>query len=86
MIFRKAVLTSTLRAIERKSFSFYKPFLVNFSVEDGIDAGSPKRELFCLLMQCIKGMGIINGNWFVHDLDLLRQKKYELAGNKFLFY
>ncbi|KAK3735184.1 hypothetical protein QZH41_000470 [Actinostola sp. cb2023] len=80
VISRKILLMSTLRAIERKSFSFYKPFLVTFSGEDGIDAGGPKREFFRLLMQSLRGMGIFDGNWFVHDLELLKQRKYELAG------
>ncbi|KAK3750313.1 hypothetical protein QZH41_001773 [Actinostola sp. cb2023] len=56
------------------------PFLVTFSGEDGIDAGGPKREFFRLLMQSLRGMGIFDGNWFVHDLELLKQRKYELAG------
>ena len=51
-----------------------------FSGEDGVDAGGPKREYFRLLMLSIKNMGVSQGKWFSHDLNLLNQQRYELAG------
>ena len=80
VISRKALLQSTLRAVERKSFSFFKPLTVTFSGEDAIDAGLPKREFFRLLMESVKATGIFSAGWFTHDLDLLRNNKYEAAG------
>lgn len=85
-ILRNAVLSSTIRATQRKSFSFFKPLYVNFSGEDAIDAGGPTREFFRLLMGSVKGMGIFDGNWFVHDVGLLQEGKYELAGKTALMY
>lgn len=87
LVSRKAILQSTLRAIERKSFCFEMPVSVKFAGEDGVDAGGPKREFFRLLMQNIKGIGIFDGSgWFVHDLTLLKLRKYELAGKRELQY
>ena len=80
IIHRKSVLSGTIRAIARKSFSFVKPLTVTFSGEDGIDAGGPKREFFRLLMKAITCTDIFDGGWFFHDLDLLKKSKYGLAG------
>lgn len=80
IINRKNVLSSTLRAIERKQFSFNKEVFVTFSGEDGVDAGGPKREYFRLLMLSLKNLGVFQGNWFSHNLQLLHNNRYELAG------
>ena len=80
IINRKNVLSSTLTAIGRKNFSFHKEVLVIFSEEEGVDAGGPKRKYFRLLMLSLKNVGVFQGNWFSHDIKLLRRQKYELAG------
>ena len=77
---RKSILPSTLRAINRTSFSFFQRVCINFSGEDAIDGGGPKREYFRLLMKSIQEMGIFEGCWFSHDLSLLGDDKYALAG------
>ena len=43
---RKHLLTSTLRAVNRDDFSFWKPIRIVFSGEDAEDEGGPKREFF----------------------------------------
>ena len=80
VINRKCLLMSTLRAIERKSFSFLKPLKVKFSGEDAVDIGGPKREFLRLLMANVNNSGIFHRGWFSHDLHLLRNNKYHLAG------
>lgn len=77
---RKSIMPSTLRAINRTSFSFFQRVFINFSGEDAIDGGGPKREYFRLLMKSIQEMGIFEGCWFSHDLSLLGDEKYALAG------
>ena len=44
IINRKSVSSTTLRAINRKKFSFYKPLIVTLAGEDAVDVGGPKRE------------------------------------------
>ena len=73
-------LLSSIRAIQRSTFSFVKPVHVSFSGEEAVDAGGPRREYFRLLMSSLKNLGIFQGSWFSHDLHLLRCKKYELGG------
>ena len=80
IIQRRSILSSTLRAIGRKSFSFLQRVTINFSGEDAVDGGGPKREYFRLLMAAIKEMGIFHGQWFSHDLTLLQDNKYFIAG------
>ena len=80
LINRKEILTTTLRAMQRKRFSFVKPVSVTFSGEDAVDKGGPRREYFRLLMVALQSMGVFQGKWFSHDLELLSTKKYELAG------
>lgn len=80
IINRKNVLSSTLKAIARKAFSFNREVHVTFSGENGVDSGGPRREYFRLLMLSLKTLGIFQGNWFSHDLQLLHSRKYELAG------
>lgn len=80
IISRKSVLPSTLRAIERKRFSFFKPVIVTFAGEEAVDAGGPKREFFRLLMTCIRESAIFSGSWFSHDLNQLNSQKYALGG------
>lgn len=80
LINRKEVIATTIRAIQRRRFSFLKPVRVTFSGEDAVDNGGPKREYFRLLMLALKTMGVFQGKWFSHDLELLSTKKYELAG------
>lgn len=46
LISRKNILSNTLQAIERKTFSFLKPVHVSFSGEEAVDAGGPRREFF----------------------------------------
>lgn len=77
---RRSILSSTSRAIGRKSFSFLQRVTINFSGEDAVDGGGPKREYFRLLMAAIKEMGIFDGQWFSHDLTLLQDNKYFIAG------
>ena len=73
---RKSILPSTLRAINRTSFSFFQRVCINFSGEDAIDGGGSKREYFRLLLKSIQEMGIFEGCWFSHDLSLLGDEKY----------
>jgi len=73
------IISSTFKAIERNNFSFNKEVFVVFSGEEGVDAGGPKGEFFCLLMLSLKNVGVFQGNWFSHDIKLLSQRKYELA-------
>ena len=80
LINRKNLLSSTLAAIQRSTFSFVKPVHVSFSGEEAADAGGPRREYFRLLMSSLKNLGIFQGSCFSHDLHLLRCKKYELGG------
>lgn len=80
LISRKNILSNTLRAIERKTFSFFKPVHVSFSGEEAVDAGGPRREFFRLLMLYLPNLGIFQGKRFSYDLNLLHSKKYELAG------
>lgn len=77
---RRNILSSTLRAISRKRFSFLQRVTINFSGEDAVDGGGPKREYFRLLITAIKEMGIFDGQWFSHDLTLLQDNKYFIAG------
>lgn len=71
---------SPLRAIERKTFSFFKPVIVPFAGEEAVDAGGPKREFFRLLMSCIRESAAFSGSWFSHDLNHLSSQKYTLYG------
>ena len=77
---RKNIMSSTIRAVSRPSFTFFRQLLVNFSGEDSVDGGGPKREFFRLLMRSVKEMGILEGHWFSHDISLLKDNKYALAG------
>ena len=63
-----------------EKFSFFKPLVVNFSGEEGVDSSGPKKEYLRLLMKEIKNLGIFEGKWFSHDLQLLGDRKYELGG------
>ena len=79
IISRKAIMQSTLRVIERKTFSFRKP--VNaFAGEEAVDAGGPRREFFRFLMASLGASAVFHGSWFSHDLYQLNQGKYALAG------
>ena len=40
---RKFIHSSTVRAISRENFTFFKPLTVTFSGEEAIDTGGPKR-------------------------------------------
>ena len=80
IISRKAIMQSTLRAIERKTFSFMKPVNVTFAGEEAVDAGGPRREYFRLLMASLAASAVFHGSWFSHDLYQLNQGKYALAG------
>ena len=80
IISRKSVLATTLRAIERKKFSFFEPLIVTFAGEAAVDLGGPKREFFRLLMASLRESAVFYGSWFSHDLNLLRNSKYALAG------
>ena len=64
LINRKNVLSSTIRAIERKAFSFVRPVYVSFSGEEAVDAGGPRRQFFRLFMSSLKSLGIFQRNWF----------------------
>ena len=80
LIRRKDIMQTTIKAIERKKFSFFKPLVVSFSGEDGVDSGGPKREYLRLLMQELRSLGVFDGKWFSHGLKLLSDMKYELGG------
>ena len=69
-------MSSTIRAVSRPSFTYLRRLLVNFSGEDAVDGGGPKREFFQLLMRSVKEMGILEGHWFSHDICLLKDNKY----------
>ena len=60
IINRHAVYKSTVRAMKRSSFSFYKLLNVHFCGEDGVDQGGPRREFFRLLMQEISESHLLN--------------------------
>lgn len=77
---RKAVVKSTLRAIERKTFSFFEPVSITFAGEEAVDVGGPRREFFRLLMASLSGSPVFHGSWFSHDLHQLRNNKYALPG------
>ena len=51
ILIRRKDMRTTIKAIGKKKFSFFKPFVVSFSGEDGVDSGEPKREYLRLLMQ-----------------------------------
>ena len=76
---RKNIMSSTIRAVSRPSFTFFRRLLVNFSGEDAVDGGGPKREFFRLLMRSVKEIGL-ERHWFSHDISLLKDNKYALAG------
>ena len=80
LVSRKSVLNSTLRAIKRNSFSFFKPLSVTFSGEAGVDTGGPKLEYLRLLMVSIKDSGVFQGSWFCHNAELLSSGRYKLSG------
>lgn len=80
VISRKFVYSSTLRAIQRSTFSYSNPLRVTFSGEEAVDTGGPKREFLRLLMREIAQSAIFHGAWLSHDLGLLTSKQYELAG------
>ena len=80
IISRKAIFATTRRAIGRKRFSFVKPLFGTFAGEEAVDDGGPKREFFRLLMRAIRESTIFHGSWFSHDLGLLADNRYELAG------
>ena len=46
VISRKILHQTTLKAIQRKSFSFFKPLTVTFTGEEAVDAGGPKTRVF----------------------------------------
>lgn len=79
-ISRKYVYSSTLRALQRPSFSFVKPVKVTFSGEAAVDTGGPRREYMRLLMAAVGESAVFSGGWLSHDLSLLNTKQYELAG------
>ena len=75
IISHKAIMQSTLRTIERKTFSFMKPVNVRFAGEEAVDAGGPRREFFRLLMASLGASAVFHGSWFSHDLNQLNQGK-----------
>ena len=79
-ISRKAIFATARKAIDRRRFSFLKPVFVTFAGEEAVDEGGPKREFFRLLMREICDSSIFHGSWFSHDLGLLADNRYELAG------
>lgn len=56
IIRRKGIIQTTMKAIDRKKFSFFKPLVVTFSREEGVYSGGPKREYLRLLMKEIKNL------------------------------
>ena len=80
VINRSTVYTSTLKAIQRSSFSFHKPVSITFAGEEAVDIGGPKREYFRLLMLEIRNSELFCYGWFSHDLSSLNVRKYETAG------
>lgn len=80
IVSRKAILQSTLRAIQRKTFSFCRPLVVTFAGEEGVDEGGPKREFLRLLMVALRQSSVFQGPWLSHDLNLLNSNKYNEMG------
>ena len=64
ILIRRKDMQTTIKAIGKKKFSFFKPFVVSFSGEDGVDSGEPKREYLRLLMQELRSLGVFDGKWF----------------------
>ena len=58
IINRKSVSSTTVRAINRKKFSFYKPLIVTLAGEDAVDVG----EFFRLLMSAIRDSEIFHSS------------------------
>ncbi|KAK3747215.1 hypothetical protein QZH41_014646, partial [Actinostola sp. cb2023] len=58
--------------------------MVQFSGEDGADAGGPRREFFRLVIQEVSHSGLLEGSEghmvFSHNLKLLEENHYFLAG------
>ena len=80
VINRSDIYKSTIRSINRKKFSFFKPLSVTFSGEEAVDTGGPKREYLRLLMQEVATLKIFQNDWFKHDLIALNQNVYALVG------
>ncbi|KAJ7385937.1 hypothetical protein OS493_012265, partial [Desmophyllum pertusum] len=79
IISRKAVLQSALRAIERKTFSFFEPVTIT-SGEDAVDVGGPRSRILSPshgFFECIRCFP-----WCMvfHDLHQLNNRKYALTG------
>ncbi|XP_057292363.1 uncharacterized protein LOC130617079 [Hydractinia symbiolongicarpus] len=77
---RQSVYKSTLRAIQRDTFSFVKPMDIHFSGELGVHEGGPRREFLRLLMTEIAQSQLFMRDWFAHDITCFQNKRYELAG------
>ena len=80
VINRSSVYKSTLRAIQRDTFSFEKPVGVTFAGEEAVDYGGPRREYFRLLMKDVGSSTLFKSQWFTHNLESLNNQEYELAG------
>eukprot|EP00794_Sanderia_malayensis_P006413 gene6413-7144_t len=80
IISRKFIHNSTIRAISRENFTFFKPLAVTFSGGGAVDTGGPKREYLRLLMSGIGKSSVFDGVWLSHNLELLHTKQYEIAG------
>ena len=80
IVSRKFVHNSTIRAISREKFTFFKPLAATFSGEEAVDTGGPKQEYLRLLMSDVGKSSVFSGVWLSHDLMLLHNKQYETAG------
>lgn len=80
VINRSDIFKSSLKAINRKRFSYKKPLTVTFSGEEAVDTGGPKREYFTLLMKEVSALKLFHEGWFTHNLESLRNNEYYVAG------
>lgn len=74
IIFRRKVLESAFRGIQRPTFKLNSRIYVKFSGEIGQDHGGPRREFFRL---ALKELEI---RIFTYNVQLLEENKYVIAG------
>ncbi|XP_046853882.1 uncharacterized protein LOC124447016 isoform X2 [Xenia sp. Carnegie-2017] len=83
---RSKLLATAFVAMKSKRFDCYEDLIIQFSGEDAIDAGVPRREFFRLARQeIVQSSGLFEGYngcnlIFTHNVKLLQEKQYWLAG------
>ncbi|XP_033113236.1 G2/M phase-specific E3 ubiquitin-protein ligase-like [Anneissia japonica] len=86
IVHRRRFLRSILHAYCQPGFDCHKSVIVEFAGEEAVDIGGPKREMFRLLMKAVsESMGVLEGGQglqtFTHNIELLEDKKYMVAGS-----